>query len=142
MKSRLLRVFVVSVFMPCFLSACSVGMAIEGITPPDLRLVKQGESRAQIEKVLGNPVRTQPTVHAGSVDTYTYIVGDRPHVGRAVMHLVLDIVTLGLWEFYGTPIELAQGTKKRLEVEYDSADTAILIRKGESSSVLAPDSLE
>jgi hypothetical protein len=30
------------------------------------------------------------------------------------MHAILDVATLGLWEFIGTPIELVKGRTRRL----------------------------
>lgn len=34
----------------------------------------------------------------------------------------MDVLTLGIWEVAGTPIEGSQGDKKRLLIEYDDKD--------------------
>ena len=47
------------------------------------------------------------------VDLYEYEIGNKPSAGRAIGHGVMDILTLGLWEIIGTPIEGFQGEKKR-----------------------------
>jgi len=49
--------------------------------------------------------------------------------GRAVLPGAADVMTLGLWEIVGTPIEgsLANGTKVSVEVTYDREDRVALI---------------
>ena len=54
--------------------------------------------------------------------SYEYEIGNEPSAGRAIGHGVMDVLTLGLWEVAGTPIEGMQGEKKRLAVTYDDKD--------------------
>ena len=59
---------------------------------------------------------------------YEYTVGNEPSTGRAVGHGVLDVMTLGLWEVVGTPIEaLNQGDKIQVTVLYDKGGNALEI---------------
>lgn len=100
------------------MSACSVVMAASGSKEPDLARVTKGATRYQVEKELGPPIETFKTSD-GSIDTYSYKLGDAPSAGRAVMHCALDVVTLCLWEYVGFPMEIAQsGNAYRLAVEY------------------------
>jgi hypothetical protein len=47
-------------------------------------------------------------------DIYEYELGNEPSAGRAVAHGVLDLLTRGLWEVVGTPVEAIQGKKSKL----------------------------
>jgi hypothetical protein len=57
------------------------------------------------------------------VDIYEYEVGSEPSAGRAVAHGVMDVLTLGIWEIAGTPIEKYQAT-----VVYDDQDRVAEIK--------------
>lgn len=58
------------------------------------------------------------------VETYRAKI-DKGSAGRAVMHGLLDVVTIGLWEIAGTPIEGSKAKKNTiiLEVEYDADES-------------------
>lgn len=60
-----------------------------------------------------------------------YQVGNEPSAGRAVAHGVMDVLTLGIWEIAGTPIEAIQGETYQATVAYDHQDrvTEIKTRK-------------
>jgi hypothetical protein len=50
-------------------------------------------------------------------------------VGRAVFHGAADVLTLGLWEVAGTPIEaVADGTPIKVEVYYDEKNCVDFIK--------------
>ena len=68
-------------------------------------------------------------VAVGSI--YEYEIGYEPSGGRAVAHGVMDVLTLGLWEIAGTPIEAVQGEKYEATLTYDEQDrvTDIKTRK-------------
>jgi hypothetical protein len=50
---------------------------------------------------------------------YEYEIGNEPSAGRAAFHGAMDVMTLGLWEVVGTPIEGFQGEKRRVTIIYD-----------------------
>ena len=105
------------------LSGCSVGMAMSGKKEPNLGAFRVGSSRGEVELQLGSPVSSATTPEGKRVDIYEYKLGNEPSAGRAIGHGVLDVLTLGLWEVAGTPIEGFQGEKKRLTIRYDAKDT-------------------
>ena len=105
------------------LSGCSVGMAMSGKKEPNLGAFRVGSSRGEVELQLGSPVSSATTPEGKRVDIYEYELGNEPSAGRAIGHGVLDVLTLGLWEVAGTPIEGFQGEKKRLTIRYDAKDT-------------------
>ncbi|MDJ0947146.1 MAG: hypothetical protein QNJ30_27145 [Kiloniellales bacterium] len=100
------------------LSGCSVGMAAAGTEDPNLAVCKAGATRLDIERELGGPRDT--TQHDdGSLEcVYEYEIGNEPSPGRAVVHGTLDVLTFGIWELVGTPIEALQGTKYEMTVVY------------------------
>ena len=52
------------------------------------------------------------------IEIYEIEIGNEPSAGRAIAHGTMDILTLGLWEVIGTPIEATTGEKSYLTVEY------------------------
>ena len=52
------------------------------------------------------------------IEIYEIEIGNEPSAGRAIAHGTMDILTLGLWEFIGTPIEVTTGEKSYLTAEY------------------------
>ena len=108
------------------MTGCSVGMAMKGTKDPDLRVIRAGAHRAEIELQLGYPISSQK-VGENTLDIYEIEIGNNPSAGRAMGHAVMDIITLGLWEIAGTPIEATTGEKKGLAVTYDKDDIAIRV---------------
>lgn len=110
------------IVMGCLLiQGCSVGMALSGKKQPELGAIRVGATRGEIELQLGAPVEILEE-NGKRVDIYEYEIGDEPSAGRAIGHGVMDVLTLGIWEVAGTPIEGSQGDKKRLLIEYDDKD--------------------
>lgn len=109
------------------LSGCSVGMAMSGKETPNLGMVQVGASRGEIELTLGPPGKTVTLKNGNRMDVYEYEVGNDPSVGRAAGHAVMDLLTLGLWEIIGTPIEAVQGDKRILNIIYDKEDIVLSI---------------
>lgn len=110
------------------LSGCSVGMAMHGKETPNLGAIKVGSTRGEVEMILGAPVQSVSTPEGGGrIDTYEYEVGNDPSAGRAIGHGVMDVLTLGLWEVVGTPIEGFQGTKYSIQLEYGPDDKVVKI---------------
>jgi len=110
-------------------TGCSVGMAMSGKENPNLGMVRTGASRGEIELTLGPPVNTASIDQGRRVDVYEYEIGNAPSAGRAIGHGIMDIITLGLWEVIGTPIEGVQGDKRRLQITYDKDDRVVAINQ-------------
>lgn len=122
------RIFFLSLTSVVF-SGCSVYLALQGKADPDIAALQVGATRGQIELQLGKPISTSKSKDGGTLDVYDYVSGDSPSPGRALAHGAMDVLTLCLWEIVGTPIELVQGTKKSLEIQYDQNDYAMTIRR-------------
>jgi hypothetical protein len=108
---------------------CSVYMAASGSKEPNLANVHRGASRSDIEVALGQPKSINPQQGGQTAAVYEYTVGDEPSKGRAVGHGVMDVLTFGLWEVVGTPIEaLNRGDKVKVNVLYDKDGNALDIQ--------------
>jgi hypothetical protein len=104
------------------LQACSVGMAMSGDENPDLGAIRVGASRGEVELHLGSPIKTTPPI------------GNAPSAGRAIGHGVLDVLTLGIWEVVGTPIEGVQGETYDATITYDENDKVADIKTQKASA--------
>ena len=116
----------------CFLfsiAGCSVGMALSGKKEPNLGAFRAGSTRGEVELQLGSPVDTVTRPDGGRTDIYEYQLGNEPSTGRAIGHGVLDLLTLGLWEIVGTPIEAIGITEKRVMIIYDKDDRVLAINQ-------------
>jgi hypothetical protein len=106
---------------------CSVGMAMSGKNSPNLGLIRVGASRGEVELTLGPPIKTTSIDADRRIDIYKYEVGNESSAGRAAGHAVMDLLTLGLWEIVGTPIEGFQGEEHNLSIAYGKDDKVISI---------------
>jgi hypothetical protein len=116
------------------LSACSVGMALSGGENPDLGAVKVGASRGEVEMHLGSPKSSITLADGRRTDLYEYEIGNEPSAGRAIGHGAMDVLTLGLWEVVGTPIEGVQGERYHATITYDRDDKVVEIKTKKASS--------
>ena len=118
------------------LSGCSVGMALSGSANPSLGAVRTGATRGEIELHLGSPISSTLLDGGHRADVYQYEVGNEPSAGRAAGHAVLDVLTLGLWEIAGTPIEAVQGEKYTATIVYDGNDKVVDLKTVKASSAM------
>lgn len=104
------------------ISGCSVGMAMSGKEDPNFGAFRVGSTRGEVELQLGSPINSVTIPEGKRVDVYEYEIGNKPSAGRAIGHGVMDILTFGLWEVIGSPIEGSIGEKKKLTITYDKND--------------------
>lgn len=121
MKKSLINI-VLTIITLSILSGCSVGMALSGKPEPNLGAIKVGASRGEIELHLGYPITTTTLENGERQDIYEYELGNEASAGRAIGHGVMDVLTLGIWEVIGTPIEASQGYKRQILITYDESD--------------------
>lgn len=104
------------------LASCAVVKATNQPGAKDLSVLQKNTPRASVVAELGKPVTTE-VKHGKKVDVFSFVQGYSKvtKTARAVGHGVADVMTLGLWEAVGTPIEgLANGEVNQVEVQYDS----------------------
>src|SRR5690625_1783627 len=111
------------------LAGCSVGMAMSGKPDPNIGVLSKGQSRDIVLLNLGHA--NTATTQAGRVDVFNLERGNQKSVGRAAGHAVMDVLTLGIWEVVGTPIEAFAGDKFTVTIEYDQDDKVIKVSTAE-----------
>jgi hypothetical protein len=102
-------------------SACSVGMAMVGKPDPNIGVLSVGQDRGIVLLNLGQPDQTL-TTETGRMDVFHLERGNQQSIGRAAGHAAMDVLTFGLWEVVGTPIEGFAGETFTVSLDYDRAD--------------------
>lgn len=87
----------------CLLTSCSVMMAArcEGVS---LAQVQANRTRGDMLACGARVLTTECDFDGQLVEVYRF-QQERGSAARALMHGVLDVSTMGLWEVVGTPIE-------------------------------------
>ena len=104
------------IILVLFLTGCSVGMAMSGKEQKDTSILYPGAPRDVVIAKLGPPESSTKNDKGERIDSYYIVKGNPPSTGRAVAHGALDVVTLGLWEVVGTPMEMGAGMEQHSRV--------------------------
>ncbi len=122
MKKLVLILFLI--LFPLLLHSCSVGMALSGTEQKDTSVFYQGAHRSFVHAKTGLPSHSIKDKDGKWIDTYIIVKGNEPSAGRAIGHGLMDVLTLGLWEVIGTPIEAIAGGEEhdRYVLYYDQED--------------------
>ena len=115
-------------------------MAMSGKEDPNENVLQIGSTQLEVERELGAPQSSKLLKDGGVEAVYQYELGNEPSAGRAVLHGGLDILTLGLWEVIGTPVEATQGTKYEVTILYDPERTVQSVTTVELEDDLVEDS--
>ncbi|MEW6214676.1 MAG: hypothetical protein AB1478_05655 [Nitrospirota bacterium] len=104
------------------LSSCSVFMAAkhEGTSPEE---IQQCRTRGCLLAKGVEVISSEKNVDGELIDTCK-VMKKKGSTARAIMHGLLDVATLGIWEVAGTPIEGATGKKEyfTIRVYYDKEE--------------------
>lgn len=97
----------------------------------DTSVIFPGSPREVIIAKIGPPETSTFNENGERVDSYLIITGNAPSTGRAVAHAALDLLTPGIWEVVGAPMELGVGReeKGRWIITYDKNDKVKDIRE-------------
>ena len=117
--------FAMLVLTAIMMSSCSVYMAAkkEGASLSD---VQAARTRGGIIALGAEVISSEKNEQGNLVETYK-VKKARGSAGRALMHGLLDVSTLGLWEAVGTPVEavINEDGYFGLRVEYDANDNVV-----------------
>ena len=117
------------------ISGCAVGMALHGKREVDIASLHIGQPRDEVVMILGQPMKTQ-TTETGRLDIFECERGNAPSVGRAVGHGIMDVLTWGIWEVVGTPIEGLSSSKFYVTINYDKEDKVTKLKTSEEKGGL------
>lgn len=118
------RWLVVSSLLATLLTGCSVFMAAKQPEKKDVDLLRPGTVRAQLISEFGAPVISEFR-DGKRYEIFKFIQGysSGAKAGRAFLHGVANVATLGLWELFGTPTEITfSGDEMAFQVKYNEDD--------------------
>ena len=111
------------------LSGCAVMKATDQPGAKDLSVLDKNTPRSKVIAELGKPVMSE--IQKGQkVDVFNFVQGysTTAKTARALGHGVADVMTMGLWEVVGTPIEgIANGEINQVEVHYNKAQRVLKV---------------
>lgn len=76
------------------------------------------DSKGAIQAKIGHKPKKTVTKNEKEIEIYKIETGNESSPGRAIGHLALDLLTGGLWELAGIPIELLTGETYYVTVYY------------------------
>jgi len=103
------------------LGGCAVVKASQQPEKRNVNLLHAGTPRTHLIAEFGPPMWTEQRDDE-LLDVFAFRQGysREAKAGRVLVHCAADVVTWGLWEVVGTPLETwADGTEVRIEVCYD-----------------------
>jgi hypothetical protein len=121
---RQLKAFVLLITAAFLFTGCSVYMAANQPPAKNIDLFKVGTPRSALLAEFGYPTSTE-TKDGKRYDIYRFTQGysGGAKAARAVGHGVASVLTLGLWEVIGTPVEAVNsGDLTAYEVGYGKDD--------------------
>ncbi len=127
------RFFMIILFS-IMLTSCSVFMAAKQPDKKNVDLFKVGTPRSMLLAEFGMPTVSESR-EGKKYEIYKFVQGYSAgaKAGRAVFHGAADVLTLGLWEVVGTPVEgTFSGDEMAYEVRYDDesrVDQVIALKK-------------
>jgi hypothetical protein len=106
----------VTAFVAAYVLAASTGCAVylahKGHPGAHLEVLGVGISEQHVEHEFGTPSSSEPLGAGRRLSTYRVELTKQPNYARSTVHLLLDLVTLGIWELPGSIYELRSGTQK------------------------------
>lgn len=133
-RSRLKFInLIVAISIAATSSGCAVVMAAKQPDYKNVELFKVGTPRGALLGEFGHPTATDTKPDGTKCDTFSFTQGysGGAKAGRAFLHGVADVFTLGLWEVIGTPTEaIFSGSTVGYQACYDKEDrvqTVILL---------------
>jgi len=110
MKQHVPEKVLVAILVTLFSPGCSIFMAASRSTKRDVSCIRTGEHRDVIIASLGVPNTSVKMESGGFRDYYKVALNAQTKGGKVasvIGHTAMDVLTLGIWEVVGTPLELA-----------------------------------
>jgi hypothetical protein len=110
-------------------TGCAVYLAHKGHPGGYLEVLGVGISEQHVEHELGTPSSSEPLGAGRRLSTHRVELTKQPNYARSTVHLLLDLVTLGIWEFPGSIYELSSGHRKGdVGIVYGPDDRVLEVR--------------
>ena len=87
-------------------TGCAVYLAGKGHPGANLEALGVGTSEQEVERQLGTPSSSELLGAGKRLSRYRVELTKQPNYARAAVHILLDLVTYGIWELPGSIYEL------------------------------------
>jgi hypothetical protein len=87
-------------------TGCAVYLAGKGHPGTNLEALGVGTSEQEVERQLGTPSSIEPLGAGKRLSRYRVELAKQPNYLRVAVHILLDLVTYGIWELPGSVYEL------------------------------------
>lgn len=122
-----LIVYVLLVACIPFINGCAVGMAMMGKAEPSMDDLMIGTPIDRVHFIMREYIPAVTILEGQRVETYDVQIGNEPSAMRAIGHLAMDVITWGLWEVVGTPVEALVTSRLTLVITYEETEEGKLI---------------
>jgi outer membrane protein assembly factor BamE (lipoprotein component of BamABCDE complex) len=129
-----------SVLLVLALAGCAAVKATQQPDKKNLEVLNSGTPRSHVIAELGAPLWSEER-DGRTVDIFSFKQGYRKGVkaSRALAHGAADVVTWGLWEVVGVPLEsLADGKDVKVEITYDQQRMVSSVDVIQGQDVISP----
>ena len=93
-------------------TGCAVYLAGKGRPGTNLEALGVGTSEQEVERQLGTPSSSEPLGTGKRLSRYRVELTKQPNYARSAVHILLDLVTYGIWELPGSIYELRSEHRK------------------------------
>ena len=93
-------------------TGCAVYLAGTGQPGTNLEALGVGTSEQNVERQLGTPSSIEPLGAGKRLSRYRVELAKQPNYARSAIHILLDLVTYGIWELPGSLYELRSEHRK------------------------------
>jgi hypothetical protein len=117
-------------------TGCAVYMAGKGHPGTNLEALGVGASEQEVERQLGTPFSSEPLGTDKRLSRYRVELTKQPNYARSVVHILLDLVTYGIWELPGSIYELrSEHRSGDVGIVYGSDDHVLEIQDYQATQV-------
>ena len=93
-------------------TGCAVYLAGKGQPGTNLEALGVGTSEQEVERQLGTPSSIEPLGAGKRLSRYRIELAKQPNYARSAVHILLDLVTYGIWELPASIYELRSEHRK------------------------------
>jgi len=110
-------------------TGCAVYLAGKGHSGTNLEALGVGTSEQEVEHELGTPSSSELLGAGKRLSRYRVELTKQPNYARAAVHILLDLVTYGIWELPGSIYELrSEHRSGDVGIVYGSDDHVLEVR--------------
>jgi hypothetical protein len=136
MTAKILAMALVAAYVLAAHTGCAVYLAGKGHPGTNLEALGVGTSEQEVERMLGTPSSSEPLAAGKRLSRYRVELTKQPNYARSAVHILLDLVTYGIWELPGSIYELrSEHRSGDVGIVYGSDDHVLEIQNYQALQV-------